>query len=175
MHRENGIGFLARRPQRIPVARVKGGKADLVRRSGKVSAWKPRAALARTSPAAMSRPAGRGIWHGMIRSGRYPAHSSSCQSLQARDRASTNSGSGEHDEADPSEAEQPTENSTMRTRRRGPYPGTCADVPVPGGLRRNASVRRTLSSTSWPTTAFTAIWSTKTNVEEPRLGPPPVR
>ena len=61
--------------------------------SGNVIARNPRAAFARTSAAATSGSSSHGTWHGMIRPGYVPAHSSWCQSFAARTTASASSGS----------------------------------------------------------------------------------
>ena len=67
------------------------GNCNWAGNSGKLTALKPRAALARTSAAATSTSANQGSWRGMMRSGYVPAHTSMCQSLKARRQASPRS------------------------------------------------------------------------------------
>ena len=55
--------------------------------SGKLTALKPRSALARTSAAATSGSSSQASCRAMMRSGWGPAHSSLCQSFQARRQA----------------------------------------------------------------------------------------
>src|ERR1700749_3460784 len=61
--------------------------------SGKLTALKPRAALRRSSSVASCGSASHGSCSGMMRSGKLPAHTSRCESFQARSTASPNSGS----------------------------------------------------------------------------------
>ena len=67
------------------------GSPNWAGNSGKLTALKPRAALARTSVAATSTSANQGSCRGMIRSGYVPAQTSRCQSLKARMQASPRS------------------------------------------------------------------------------------
>ncbi|CNI38351.1 Uncharacterised protein [Mycobacterium tuberculosis] len=59
--------------------------------SGKLTALKPRSALRRISSGASCGSASHGSCNGMIRSGWLPAHTSRCQSFQARSVASPSS------------------------------------------------------------------------------------
>ena len=61
--------------------------------SGKLTALKPRSALARTSAAATVTSASQGSCSAMMRSGWVPAHTSACQSLKARRQANPSSAS----------------------------------------------------------------------------------
>ena len=60
------------------------GRPSWAGNSGKLSALKPRPALARTSAAATATSPSQVSWSGMIRSGWVPAHTSWCQSFHAR-------------------------------------------------------------------------------------------
>ena len=81
----------ARRGSHVPLKI--DGSPSRAGNSGKLTALKPRAALARTSAAATSTSANHGSCSGMMRSGCAPAHSSMCQSLNARRQASPSSAS----------------------------------------------------------------------------------
>ncbi len=69
------------------------GSLSCAGNSGKLTALKPRPALARTSVAATATSGSQGSWSGMMRSGWLPAHTSMCQSLKARRQARPRSGS----------------------------------------------------------------------------------
>ncbi len=69
--------------------------------SGKLTALKPRAALRLTSCAASATSASQGSCSGMMRSGYVPAHTSACQSFQARIDARPSSGSSDLEKTDP--------------------------------------------------------------------------
>ena len=69
------------------------GRPSWAGNSGKLTALKPRAALARTSSAATAMSFSQGSCRGMMRSGCGLAHCSRCQSLKARRQASPSSGS----------------------------------------------------------------------------------
>ena len=86
-------GLLACGQERIPVAGVQAGQPDWAGSSGKLTALKPRSALRRSSSAASCGSASHGSCSGMMRSGYAPAHSSRCQSFQARSTARPSSGS----------------------------------------------------------------------------------
>src|SRR5579863_9661479 len=71
------------------------GNPNWAGNSGNDTALNPRAALARTSSAARSTSASQGSCIGMMRSGYVPAHTSRCQSLNARRHANPSSASSE--------------------------------------------------------------------------------
>ena len=69
--------------------------------SGKLTARKPRVALARTSSAATATSASHGSCSGMMRSGWVPAHTSACHWFQARTQANPSTGSADRENTDP--------------------------------------------------------------------------
>ena len=82
--------------------RVKmAGRPSWAGNSGKLTALKPRRALARTSSAATATSASQGSCSGMIRSGKVPAQTSWCHWFQARRQASPSSGSSDLMNTDP--------------------------------------------------------------------------
>ena len=90
----DGAGLGARGEERIPVAGVQRRQPEALRQLGERDARGSRAPRwPRTSAAARSGSSSHGSWHGMMRPGCVPAHSSRCQSLAARTTASARSGS----------------------------------------------------------------------------------